>query len=157
MSFFNPGYFDLLYSISKYKLIDDIKKIEKGNDHINTIKYNFIDKKSSKYIINNKSWNINSILIIEGIFAFDIEKLIEGINIIKILLTEEDKLCYERRLERDTKYRYREQKEIIERYKIGRRLFLSKLNIIENSHKIINIKKLDRNKIDLLVSKIKRS
>ena len=128
------GYYDKLISINISKLNKDIRNIITDKKVIYLPKYNFKNKTRTYMKINNK--NINFV-IVEGIFAFKINKLIYKNAKVKILIEDEKELCFQRRYKRDIQFRGRKINEISIRFNQGWKIF-NKLKYNKNKD-IINI------------------
>ena len=135
------SYYDRLISIKYNKLVKNIKKLLKGDPYINSCKYNFINKNSTKEKIKNLEDQSNGYLIVEGIFSFRLPKDIYDLANLRILCTNSKAKCYQRRTKRDIEIRSRDNQEIGKRFNRGWDLYHKNLrrNISRNEYlEIVN-------------------
>ncbi len=138
-SLVNNSYYDNINSIHISKLYNDISKVKEGVSNINTNKYNFKTKISERITVNINKISDRSLIIVEGIFAFNMARLLKHNNIINILISERKEICYKRRLERDMKFRKRDKIEVTRRFEKGWYLFQRNLLEIEKNIEIYKL------------------
>ena len=113
MATFVKGYFDKVISQNMKLIQADIKSIIKNQSISHFYRYDFKKKKRVKLF---KEINRIDYLIIEGIFALDIIKLIKNNNFLLVKLKTSKKECKERICKRDYTERGKSKTQCLENF-----------------------------------------
>ena len=117
LSIFSDDIYDRMISIKFKELITTLNSILKNKSNVYSYTYNFKTKKSSRVKLKENQLKTSSLLVLEGIFSHRLINHFENNILMKILCVEGEKLCFERRLRRDIKYRGRKRFEVETRFK----------------------------------------